>query len=157
MNELPEDDGTGENTGRQEEPEETIEPYYSPDTTPAAADLTAAPKAENTPVPEMQTQDDSASGGSVRVRVFNDKNTNGEQGPYETGASGVTVYLLEADGETPAAFVEVSLLGRSDRAHFERMTKELCAILSDVLSIRPDRVYVKYTEVDHWGWNGGNF
>ena len=68
-----------------------------------------------------------------------------------------TPVCMAGDGETPAAFVEVSLLGRSDRAHFERMTKELCAILSDVLSIRPDRVYVKYTEVDHWGWNGGNF
>ena len=111
LNESPEDDGTGENTGRQEEPEETIEPYYSPDTTPAAADLTAAPKAENTPVPEMKTQDNSASGGSVRVRVFNDKNTNGEQGPYETGASGVTVYLLEADGETPAAAGETDSEG----------------------------------------------
>lgn len=68
-----------------------------------------------------------------------------------------TPVCMAGDGDTPAAFVEVSLLGKSDRAHFERMTAEICDILSDVLSIRPDRVYVKYEEVAHWGWNGGNF
>lgn len=64
---------------------------------------------------------------------------------------------MAGDDEASAAFVEVSLLGKSDRAHFERMTAEICDILDDVLSIRPDRVYVKYEEVAHWGWNGGNF
>jgi len=68
-----------------------------------------------------------------------------------------TPVCMAGDGETPAAFVEVSLVGKSDRAHFERMTAEICGILQDVLSIRPDRVYVKYEEVAHWGWNGGNF
>ena len=61
------------------------------------------------------------------------------------------------DDVTPAAFVEVSLLGKSDRAHFERMTAVICDVLRDVLSLDPAHVYVKYTEVDHWGWNGGNF
>ena len=64
---------------------------------------------------------------------------------------------MAGDGDTPAAFVEVSLLGKSDRAHFERMTAEICDILRDVLSLDPARVYVRYAEVDHWGWNGGNF
>ena len=64
---------------------------------------------------------------------------------------------MAGDSETPAAFVEVSLLGKSDRAHFERMTAEICAVLQDVLSLSPANVYVKYTEVQHWGWNGGNF
>ena len=68
-----------------------------------------------------------------------------------------TPVCMAGDGDTAAAFVEVSLLGKSDRAHFERMTAEICAILRDVLSIPPHRVYVKYTEVDHWGWNEGNF
>ena len=64
---------------------------------------------------------------------------------------------LAGDDVTPAAWVELSLVGKSDRAHFERMTAETCAILEEVLAIRPDRVYVKYEEVTHWGWNGGNF
>lgn len=64
---------------------------------------------------------------------------------------------MAGDDTAPAAFVEVSLLGRSDRAHFERMTAEICDVLRDVLSIDPARVYVQYAEVTHWGWNGGNF
>ena len=64
---------------------------------------------------------------------------------------------MAGDGDTPAAFVEVSLLGTSDRAHFTRMPSEICDILQDVLSLDPSRVYVKYSEVTHWGWNGGNF
>ena len=64
---------------------------------------------------------------------------------------------LAGDDTTPAAWVELSLVGKSDRTHFERMTAEICTILEEVLSIRPDRVYVKYEEVEHWGWNGGNF
>ena len=68
-----------------------------------------------------------------------------------------TPVCMAGDGEAPAAFVEVSLLGKSDRAHFERMTAEICGVLRDVLAIDPARVYVKYTEVAHWGWNGGNF
>lgn len=68
-----------------------------------------------------------------------------------------TPVCMAGEGEAAAAFVEVSLLGKSDRAHFERMTAVICDILRDVLAIDPARVYVKYTEVDHWGWNGGNF
>ena len=68
-----------------------------------------------------------------------------------------TPVAMAGNDTESAAFVEVSLLGKSDRAHFERMTAEICGILQDVLSIRPDRVYVKYEEVAHWGWNGGNF
>lgn len=64
---------------------------------------------------------------------------------------------LAGDAVTPAAWVELSLVGKSDRAHFERMTAAICDILQDVLGIAPDRVYVKYEEVTHWGWNGGNF
>ena len=69
---------------------------------------------------------------------------------------GVSVSMA-GDCGAPAAFVEVSLLGKSDRAHFERMTAEICGVLRDVLAIDPANVYVKYTEVAHWGWNGGNF
>ena len=68
-----------------------------------------------------------------------------------------TPVCFAGDDDAPAAFVQVSILGKSDRAHFERMTAEICAILESVLSVSPDRVYVKYEECAHWGWNGGNF
>ena len=71
--------------------------------------------------------------------------------------SNKTPVCMAGSEDAPAAFVTVSLLGKSDRATFTRMTAEVCDILGDVLAIPGDRVYVKYEECAHWGWNGGNF
>ncbi len=68
-----------------------------------------------------------------------------------------TPVCMAGSEDAPAAFVEVSLLGKSDRATFIRMTAEICGILEDVLSVPADRTYVKYEECSHWGWNGSNF
>lgn len=64
---------------------------------------------------------------------------------------------LSGDNSAPAAFAEVKILGTSTREYFEKMTAELCKIFSEVLGIPGDRTYVKYEEVTHWGFNGGNF
>ncbi len=61
------------------------------------------------------------------------------------------------DGNHPCAFVEVALLGRASDAAYDKMTSEICSIISSELSVAADRIYVKYEECDHWGWNGGNF
>ena len=37
------------------------------------------------------------------------------------------------------------------------MTAAVTQILSEELSLAPDRIYVQYEEVNHWGWNGSNF
>ena len=55
------------------------------------------------------------------------------------------------------AFVEVSLFGNASRAAYDKMTAEICKILGDVLGVPADKVYVKYSPTDNWGWNGGNF
>ena len=68
-----------------------------------------------------------------------------------------TPVCMAGSEDDPAAFVTVSLLGQSDRATFSRMSGEICAILADELQIPGDRVYIKYEEVRHWGWNGSNF
>jgi hypothetical protein len=62
-----------------------------------------------------------------------------------------------AGSDSGAAFVEVKLLGRASGAAFDKMTAEICNILSKELSVPQDRIYVKYEECEHWGWNGGNF
>ncbi len=64
---------------------------------------------------------------------------------------------FRGDNSAPTAFAEVKILGTSTREYFEKMTNELCGILSEVLGIPGDRTYVKYEEVTHWGYNGGNF
>ena len=55
------------------------------------------------------------------------------------------------------AFVQVMLLGRAAKDSYEKLTAEITKILVDELDLDPAKIYVKYEEVEHWGWNGGNF
>lgn len=55
------------------------------------------------------------------------------------------------------AYVSVSLFGNASSAAYEKMTGEICSILSDELSIPGNAVYVTYHGVNDWGWNGSNF
>lgn len=55
------------------------------------------------------------------------------------------------------AFVEVSLYGGASASDYDKMTAEICKILNSVLGVPADKVYVKYSPTDNWGWNGGNF
>jgi phenylpyruvate tautomerase PptA (4-oxalocrotonate tautomerase family) len=57
----------------------------------------------------------------------------------------------------PTAFVEVRIFGHASPADYDRMTAALCKIYENELGIPKDRIYVTYQEVEHWGWNGGNF
>ncbi len=56
----------------------------------------------------------------------------------------------------PVAYVQIQLFGSASPEACEKMTKTVCKIFKDVLSISPDHVYVKYEFVDTWGWNGEN-
>jgi phenylpyruvate tautomerase PptA (4-oxalocrotonate tautomerase family) len=64
---------------------------------------------------------------------------------------------FRGEKDFPMAFVEVELLGEAADAVCEKMTARICEILSDVLGISPDAVYVKYVFIKSWGWNGQNF
>lgn len=64
---------------------------------------------------------------------------------------------FKGDNSKPMAFVEVKLFGSAPKSAYEKMTAEICTIFGDVLGISADCVYVKYEEVENWGWNGGNF
>ncbi|WP_312427074.1 phenylpyruvate tautomerase MIF-related protein [Lacrimispora sp.] len=64
---------------------------------------------------------------------------------------------FKGNNSTKLAFVEVKLFGHASERDYDRLTAEICKIYKDVLSIAQDKIYVKYEEVDHWGWNGGNF
>ena len=53
--------------------------------------------------------------------------------------------------------VEVKVYGRADDASYARLTKKITEILGEVLHIPASGIYIKYEEVDHWGYNGSNF
>ena len=40
---------------------------------------------------------------------------------------------------------------------FNTLTGAICQIMTEELGIPSNRTYVKYEEVEHWGWNGSNF
>ena len=51
----------------------------------------------------------------------------------------------------------MSLYGAAAPADYDKMTGQLCRILSDQLGIPAQAVYVTYHPVSDWGWNGQNF
>ena len=70
---------------------------------------------------------------------------------------GDTPMAFHGDMDAPMAFLTVSLVGSAPKEAYETMTKRLCEVMETVLGIAPDMVYVKYEEVDTWGWNNINF
>ena len=61
-----------------------------------------------------------------------------------------------AGAEGDAAMISVDILGHADDNAYAALTAKICDIVSSVLSISKDRIYVKYSEFDRWGWNGIN-
>lgn len=55
------------------------------------------------------------------------------------------------------AYVAVSLFGNASSDAYEKMTAQICDIFEKELGIPQDKVYVTYTGVSDWGWNGRNF
>ena len=61
-------------------------------------------------------------------------------------------------GDTaPAAMIEVEIFGSASDEEYADLTAKITDIISGELPISPDRIYVKYEEIDTWGWAGGNF
>lgn len=56
-----------------------------------------------------------------------------------------------------AAYVEVALLHSAPKASYEKLTKAICDILTEELSIPADRIYVKFSETEFWGYDGFMF
>ena len=64
---------------------------------------------------------------------------------------------FHGDTSLPLAFVEVKLLGRSTKAAYEALTARICDVFEKILDIPANGTYVKYEEVEHWGYNRFHF
>lgn len=64
---------------------------------------------------------------------------------------------FQGNQNAETAFVEVKIFGSAAGGVYDRLTAEICKIFNEELGIEPNRIYVKYEEVENWGWNGGNF
>ena len=55
------------------------------------------------------------------------------------------------------AFISVQVFGDINPSQSNKMTAEICNMVSEKLNIPSDNVYVTYQGIHNWGWNGGNF
>ena len=55
------------------------------------------------------------------------------------------------------AFISVSVFGSATPSSYQKLTGEICSLISKTTGISPSRTYVTYSEFDKWGWNGSNF
>ena len=62
-----------------------------------------------------------------------------------------------AGTDEPCVMAEVSIFGKATSSAYDALTASLCEKLGDALGVPENRVYVKYSEVSVWGWNGSNF
>lgn len=65
--------------------------------------------------------------------------------------------MFFAGSSSPSAIAEISVFGKAKPEYYEKLTAEVCRIISENTDIPPDRIYVKYSETDNWGFNGTNF
>lgn len=60
--------------------------------------------------------------------------------------------------DTPdIAMIDVQLLGKAKDSEYDKLTERICEIINRILNVPRNRIYVKYTEFEHWGYNGVNF
>ncbi len=59
--------------------------------------------------------------------------------------------------DTPSAMIEVDLFGKASDSGYDALTRAITDIVNSELGISPDRIYVKYNEISHWGYSGFNF
>ncbi|MBQ8577478.1 MAG: hypothetical protein IJ449_05875 [Clostridia bacterium] len=59
--------------------------------------------------------------------------------------------------DAPCAIAEVQIYGRANERDLDNLTDALTKTLAKALDVPAERIYVRYEEVAHWGWNGANF
>lgn len=73
------------------------------------------------------------------------------------GFTGETSMYFAGNCSSPIAFVEVKFLGTASEDKLNKLTAQICTILSEELNIPASKTYVKYEPTEFWGWNGANF
>jgi phenylpyruvate tautomerase len=63
------------------------------------------------------------------------------------------------DAATPALYAEMKNVGTLSPAQVARLSRRLADELGPRLGVRPERMYIEFTNADGalWGWNGETF
>lgn len=59
--------------------------------------------------------------------------------------------------EDKCMMIDVAIFGKQEKAGYDKMTAETCKLIESECGLPADRIYIKYSEYDKWGWNGQNF
>lgn len=69
---------------------------------------------------------------------------------------GETIYF-RGNKMDKAAFVDVRMFGKADRQHKNKVTQMLCSLLESEVDIPKENIYITFSEIEDWGWNGELF
>ena len=61
---------------------------------------------------------------------------------------------LRGENAPPVAYIEAAIFGNEDHRGFDDFTSEATSAFTEVLGIRPDRVYIKFEDITAWGVAG---
>lgn len=64
---------------------------------------------------------------------------------------------FRGDGHTPCAMVDVSLYGGASPDEYDALTEKITEVIFHELNIGKGQIYIKYNEIEYWGYNGHNF
>lgn len=57
----------------------------------------------------------------------------------------------------PLCMVEVKTYGENTKKSMEDFTSNITVLVSKVLNIKPERIYISYFSTPNWGFDGSNF
>ena len=64
---------------------------------------------------------------------------------------------FRGDENTPLAMIEVEILGKASNEAYDALTRAITECVNEILGIPGEGIYIKYEEIEHWGYNGFNF
>lgn len=59
--------------------------------------------------------------------------------------------------DEPCAMFEIAVFGKTGNDAYDDLTNRICDISEKLLGVAAERTYVKYSEIEHWGYNNFNF
>jgi phenylpyruvate tautomerase PptA (4-oxalocrotonate tautomerase family) len=64
---------------------------------------------------------------------------------------------LRGDDSQSIVYIEAAIWGNEAHLGYDKFTAEVTRIFNEVLGIRPDCIYIRYSDIPDWGVAGMNF
>lgn len=61
---------------------------------------------------------------------------------------------LRGDNSEPVAYIEAAIFGNEPHYGYDTFSAEVTKAFADILGIRPDRIYIKYEDIQAWSVGG---